>query len=404
MKTYEEVVAFLYAQLPAYQRVGAAAYKPDIGNIVKLCDLLGNPHRAFKSIHIAGTNGKGSVAHMIASVYQEAGLKTGLYTSPHLIDFRERVKVNGQNISKTAVIEFTNTHKDMFADVQPSFFEWTVALAFKYFADEQVDVAIIETGLGGRLDSTNILQPELSIITSISKDHEVFLGSDLLSIAREKAGIIKFETPVVLGKLPGDVENEIRRIAQDLNAPVYRFDDAKAKETDLLGSWQHTNSQMVSVAVDCLQKTFNIQQQDLLSGLKNVRSNTGLRGRWEQLSDKPVVICDVGHNVEAIDNILAQITQYQFQQLRMVLGFAGDKDLMTIAGKLPKNAQYYLCEPKLSRAMPVEKAQNVFNEHGLNHIVVRDCVKAYETALEESSEEDFVFIGGSTFVLSEILK
>ncbi|MFT7666485.1 MAG: dihydrofolate synthase/folylpolyglutamate synthase [Patiriisocius sp.] len=389
-----------------YQHVGKAAYKIDLSNTLLLADYLGNPQHEFKSIHVAGTNGKGSTSHMMASVLQEAGYKVGLYTSPHLKDFRERIKINGMMIPKRKVSSFVVKHKDFFKNNKLSFFEMTVGLAFHYFAESQVDIAIIEVGLGGRLDSTNIISPELSVITNIGLDHTQFLGTTLEAIAKEKAGIIKSKIPVVIGELHPDTKKVFQQVALENNAPIIYSEEENVSlfDCDLKGNYQKTNQRTALVALKILaSKGFSISKTDLEKGCNTVVANTGLLGRWQILQQSPTVICDTAHNKEGLMLTMQQLKQTPYRKLHIVFGVVGDKDLEVILPLLPNSASYYFCAPNIPRALHVailkQKATD-FNLIGASYASVRS---AFTAALKMAHTDDLVYIGGSTFVVAEVV-
>ena len=339
--TYQQCLDWLFSQLPMYQRTGSIAYKADIGNIVQATERLGNPHRNFKSIHIAGTNGKGSTSHLLASVLQEAGYKTGLYTSPHLKDFRERIRINGEMIKQESVIQFITDNKDWFSQIGMSFFEMTVALAFHHFAKEKVDIAIIEVGLGGRLDSTNIIQPELSIITNIGLDHTELLGDRIEKIAREKGGIIKPRTPILIGRKQDQTKAIFDKIAQDNHSKLYYAENCDIY-SDLKGNYQKENINTAYTAIKILRnQAWNILDKHIVNGFKNVQNNTSFLGRWMTLGQSPSIICDTGHNVDGVKRIVEQIKKTNFEELHIVFGVVNDKSIDGILKLLPKKAQYY---------------------------------------------------------------
>jgi dihydrofolate synthase/folylpolyglutamate synthase len=405
-KSYRQTLEYLFAQLPMYQRIGAAAYKADLGNTIALCKVLDHPENKFKSVHIAGTNGKGSTSHMIASIMQSAGYKTGLYTSPHLKDFRERIKINGKKIPESYVIEFVKKNKNEFEPIQPSFFEYTAVMAFQYFAEEKVDVAVIETGMGGRLDSTNVITPLLCVITNISKDHTAFLGNTLPEIAGEKAGIIKKNVPVVIGETQEEVKDVFLEKARQMNSPIF-FVDQRAGVPfycPLKGLYQKKNIQTSFVAIQILnQNGFNISEDKIRHGFRNVIRQTGLQGRWQTISRKPRVICDVGHNEAGIGYILQQLGTEKFNRLHWVFGLVSDKDADGILGMLPKDATYYFCKANIPRGLDVDELQNKAEKFGLTGEKYPSVKKAYETARNEAREDDLIFIGGSTFIVAEVL-
>lgn len=404
--TYQDTLNWMFSQLPMYQRQGKSAYKADLSNTHLLIHHLTSPHLNFKSIHVAGTNGKGSTSHMIASVLQEAGYKVGLYTSPHLKDFRERIKINGQVVSKQFVIGFIKRNKTFFEANQLSFFEMTVGMAFEHFSKEKVDIAVIEVGLGGRLDSTNVITPEVSVITNIGLDHTQFLGNTLQQIATEKGGVIKPEIPVVIGETQTDTKDVFKKLAKLHNSKIV-FADKEVEvafESDLQGTYQSKNIKTAIQAIKELQlQDYTITNSNLKKGLLNVVKNTGLLGRWQVLNTQPKVVCDTGHNKEGLTYLMKQISEETFQDLHIVFGVVNDKDLNTIINLLPKHATYYFCKPDISRGLPVKKLKTFFNELGFKGKAYKSVKEAYTAACNNSSPEDFIFVGGSTFVVAEII-
>jgi len=402
---YSECLDYLFQQLPMFQRVGAPAYKADLKNTVELCLAFGNPETKFKSIHVAGTNGKGSVSSALASIFQTCGYKTGLFTSPHLKDFRERIKINGELISENAVIDFTEKVKEKNFSFKPSFFEISAVMAFDYFSKENVDIAIVEVGMGGRLDSTNVILPELSVITSISKDHEQFLGNTLEKIAREKGGIIKPEIPVVVGENELSVVKTLEAIAQERKAPFY---DVYAKSpfipTDLPGSYQRENMRTVSKAVDVLVSVgWKLSRECVEKGAMNVIPNTGLRGRWEQIGAMPKIIADVGHNEAGVRQVVDHLRKESFVRLHIVWGMVGDKDAKAILSQLPTSASYYWCKPDIPRG----KNEDELAQEALKYSLEGKAYKSVELALQAAKSEamlnDLIFVGGSVFTVAEVL-
>jgi dihydrofolate synthase/folylpolyglutamate synthase len=387
-----------------YQKKGADAYKGKLDNILALSEHLGHPEKKFKSIHVAGTNGKGSSSHMLASILQEAGYKVGLYTSPHLKDFRERIKINGEMVGHDFVMGFVAQNSSFFQYHQLSFFEMTVGMAFRYFAEEEVDIAVIEVGLGGRLDSTNIILPEVCLITNIGYDHMAILGNTLEKIAMEKAGIIKRNVPVVISERQPETEMIFKLIAHQRKASITFADELDIPEyqTDLLGSYQKRN---VKGVVSCLKKLkgFTIAEHHIIDGLKNVIGNTGLLGRWQLLQTKPMVVCDTAHNKEGFEMVLAQLKEQKFDQLHMVLGFVSDKNVAELVALFPKKANYYFVRPNVPRGMD----ENVLGEHakkvGLKGKAYETVQKGLEKALSKAKPKDFVYVGGSTFVVAEVV-
>lgn len=406
--TYEEVIDFMFNSLPMYQRIGKAAYKADLETTELLDDHFSHPHKSFKTIHVAGTNGKGSVSHSIASVLQEAGYKTGLYTSPHLIDYRERIRVNGEMISKNFVCDFITNNKEYFNKLTPSFFEMSVALAFEYFKYCKVDIAVIEVGMGGRLDSTNIITPKLSIITNIGYDHTQFLGKTLEKIAIEKAGIIKPHIPLVIGETQIETKDVFLKIAKEKDSPII-FADQNKNETDyefcLKGLYQKKNLRTILASLDILSKSeINISSENIENGLKNVVTNTGFRGRWEIISQKPLTICDTGHNKEGLTYTMDQLNKLKAKTLRIVLGFVSDKNVEDVLSLFPKDAEYYFTKASVPRAMDEKQVQEIAStKHNLKGNSFPDVMSAYTQALEDSSVDDIIFIGGSTFVVGDLL-
>jgi len=397
---YKDTLDYLFSQLPMYQRAGEAAYKKDIGNILEACRILDNPHKKFKSIHIAGTNGKGSTAHIISSILQEAGYKVGLYTSPHLKDFRERIRINGKMISKKDVINFVRQNKNEFEKIKMSFFEYTVALAFNHFA-KNVDIAIIETGLGGRLDSTNIIKPEVSIITNIGYDHINLLGNTLEKIAFEKAGIIKQSVPVVIGRNQKETKNIFLEAADKKEALISFSKKYNYATKSLKANYQKEN---INTSISALKILgWKICEEDIIKGLDNIAINTGIRGRWEQLKNEPLTICDTCHNKDGISNIIRQIEKINYKKLHFVFGSVNDKDLDEILRILPKDATYYFCHAQINRALSSDILKKQAFNYKLKGNSFTTVSEAYKTALKYAEKEDLIFIGGSTFVVAEIL-
>lgn len=430
---YQSSLDFLFQALPMFQRVGGAAFKKDLSNTQKLCEHLGNPQDKFKSIHIAGTNGKGSTAHALASVLQAAGYATGLYTSPHLKSFRERIKINGVEIPKKEVVKFVEAHKSFLQELKPSFFEMTVALSFDYFASQKIDFAVIETGMGGRFDSTNVIQPLLSVITNIGFDHEQFLGDTLDKIAFEKAGIIKENVPVVIGQTHEATAEVFKSIAEQRNSAITFADQVlkasfsayegrfKKKrmakytlsgesatmdtiEVDLLGSYQAKNLPGIMVSLEKLSGLgLQLSPAHLKEGLSNIIRNTGLKGRWQILSTDPLTICDTGHNVDGIQEIIEQLLVLKGQQkLYMILGMVKDKAHNKVLEKLPKDATYFFCQADQPRSLPAESLKDLAAEYGLKGEVIADVNEAITAAEKKATKKDLIFIGGSTFVVAEI--
>jgi dihydrofolate synthase / folylpolyglutamate synthase len=420
--SYQETLDYLYQNLPIFQRVGAAAYKADLTNTIALCQTLGNPQNKFKSIHVAGTNGKGSSSHMLAAILQTAGYKTGLYTSPHLKEFTERIKINGYEVGQEFVIDFVNRIKPEIEKIKPSFFEITVAMAFDYFAQQKVDVAVIEVGLGGRLDSTNVITPVVSLITNISWDHKDLLGDTLVKIAFEKAGIIKSNVPVIISERQSEVEDVFIAKAKETQCKILFADDEwKVKisfggkflishfnsqfeyELDLKGLYQQKNLAGVLAVVDLLRENaFSISDIQLKRALSEAASITGLKGRWQKLGECPLMICDTGHNEGGVKEVVHQILSQKFDRLFIVWGSVNDKDISMILSLLPKKAYYFFCQAKIPRALPALELQEQAKKFGLDGITVEDVNDAIAMAKKLSTKDDFIFIGGSTFVVAEI--
>ena len=429
--TYKQTLDYLFSQLPMFHRIGAAAYKADLDNTLALCRILGNPQKDFSSIHIAGTNGKGSTSHFIASVLQEAGYKTGLFTSPHLKDFRERIRVNGQMISKREVTAFVKNYRKDFEDIQPSFFEWTFALAAWYFANEKVDIAVIETGMGGRLDSTNVVRPVVTVITNIGLDHTQFLGSTLSQIAAEKAGIIKEGIPVIIGETQAETTQVFRDFSEKLHTdlifadqqlkisvsgitkhrpPLLRaqvLSDAGNKyslASPLSGKYQLKNLVTTLATLEKLQQSgIAVQEEHIISGVRNVVRNTGLMGRWQTLSRNPLTIADIGHNPDGIREVLSQIALTPHNKLHFVIGVVNDKDVRSMFGKLPKDATYYFCKANIPRGLDANKLAQLAKEFSLQGSVYESVKRALVSAQQAAGPDDLVMVGGSAFVVAEVL-
>ena len=389
-----------------YQRIGAAAYKVDVSNTLKLMAHLKEPQSSFKSVHVAGTNGKGSTSHMLASVLQDAGYKVGLYTSPHLKDFRERIKLNGKMMPEQKVVDFVENHRSFFEENQLSFFEMTVGLAFDYFKNEKVDIAIIEVGLGGRLDSTNVINPEVSVITNIGLDHTQFLGTTLAEIASEKAGIIKSKIPVVIGEAKPETTAVFIDKARKEKSPILFVEEEELPEfkTDLLGNYQIKNYKTAYATLGVLkQKGWGISNKNIENGFLNVVKNTGLQGRWQLLNKSPKVICDTAHNIEGLSLVLNQLKKEDFDQMHIVLGVVADKNLDAILPLFPKNAIYYFCKPAVIRGLAVAKLQQKARAYELIGASYVSLSEAYKSAMTAAKTKDLIFIGGSTFVVAEVL-
>ncbi|MFY9152988.1 MAG: folylpolyglutamate synthase/dihydrofolate synthase family protein [Prolixibacteraceae bacterium] len=432
MKTYSEVLDFLYSQLPMFQRTGPAAYKDNLDNTILLDEMFDFPHHSFKTIHVAGTNGKGSVSHMLASILQESGYKTGLYTSPHLKDFRERIRVNGEMIPEEAVIIFTELflEKNKTTKVEPSFFELTVSMAFDYFRTCQVDIAVIEVGLGGRLDSTNIITPEVSVITNISFDHQNLLGDTLAEIAAEKAGIIKQNIPVIIGETSPETDFVFNQFAEKLQAPIFFADQEYHSdysmltiggkqslnirnsekiiysdlEIDLLGIYQRQNVANVLKTIDILKgKDWNLSESSIRKGLANTIRNTGLMGRWQIIGNNPLIVCDTGHNSAGIKLVVEQIRQTVWKELHIVIGMVNDKDQDKVLELLPSNAHYYFTKASIPRASEPDVLSAKANKYGLHGNCYSTVHQALSAARVHAGENDLIFVGGSTFIVAEIL-
>ena len=404
---YQETTNWLFSQLPVYQLQGASAYKEDLTNTLVLAKHLNHPEKELKYIHVAGTNGKGSTSHMLASILQEAGYKVGLYTSPHLIDFRERIKINGTEIAEDFVCEFVSKNKSFFEENQLSFFEMTVGLAFDYFQKEKTDINIIEVGMGGRLDATNIIIPIVSVITNIAKDHTQFLGTTYSSIATEKAGIIKVNVPVVIGEYNEETQAVFLEKAKQTISEIYFASDliSESFPSTLLGDYQIANKKTVLQTIRVLQEqgVFSITEEEIKNGLLNVIHNTGLQGRWQQLQSEPKVICDTAHNSHGLQVVLNQIKKEKYQKLHIVLGVVNDKDLDEILPLFPVEAEYYFCKPAISRGLDATILQEKACKNQLLGEVYNSVSQAYQTALHNAHKNDFIYIGGSTFVVAEVL-
>lgn len=423
--TYEETLEYLYNSVPMFQKIGAAAYKEGLHNTVVLDEHFGHPHKSYKTIHIAGTNGKGSCSHSIASVLQKAGYKVGLYTSPHLKDFRERIRVNGQCISEEYVIDFVKEERDFFEPLHPSFFELTTAMAFKYFAEQSVDIAVIEVGLGGRLDCTNIITPILSIITNISFDHTQFLGNTLSQIAKEKGGIIKKEGTVVIGETTNETlhvfktlseashsrlllaenDNEIINAELSLQGGItYSTRSFGTIHGELGGIYQEKNMRTIICAIkELIRLGLNISAENVSAGLNCVSETTGLSGRWQKIQDAPTVICDTGHNAGGWIYISRQLKMQRCKQMRIVFGMVDDKDIETVMEMLPTDALYYFTKAKTKRSVKEDEIANIGKNFGLKSMVFPDVKSAYKQAISDADKEDFIFIGGSSYVVSDFL-
>ena len=425
MSSFEQTLEYLYAQLPIFQQQGGEAIKKGLANTLELLETLGNPHRSCRYIHIAGTNGKGTTAHSLASIYQEAGYKVGLYTSPHLVEFTERIKVNGEEVHKQWVVDFIERLKPEITKVKPSFFEVTVVMSLQYFVEKRVDLAIIEVGMGGRLDSTNVIDPMVSVITNIGLDHQQYLGNTIAEIAGEKAGIIKHHKPIVLGHLLEEALEVAKQTARDRKAPIFesekiylvdeRKDNGlivyyrghefiKGLTPSLRGRYFLKNLPAILTTVQVLGKEFPVRNIHIKTGIEKTVINTGLQGRWQILNESPITICDIGHNEDGIRAIVNQMSSIPFDKLIFVIGVMRDKDLSSIVGLLPKYATYFTCEPNIPRSLDSSLLCDILNEAGLVAFDFATVEKAYVAAQRAASLIDAIFIGGSTFVVAEVLK
>ena len=423
--TYQETLTYLYNSAPLFQHVGKAAYKEGLENTLALDEYFGHPHRKFRTIHVAGTNGKGSCSHPLAAILQSAGYRVGLYTSPHLVDFRERIRINGIPVSQEFVIDFVDKHRSFFEPLHPSFFELATAMAFHYFATQQVDVAVIEVGLGGRLDCTNIIHPDLCLITNISFDHVQFLGNTLAKIAGEKAGIIKPSVPVVIGETTPETKPVFQQKAAQVNAPIFfaeeehpllsalhdesgnyvyqttRYHDLKG---ELGGICQEKNTNTLLTALPLLeQQGYHITETDIRNGFAHVCELTGLMGRWQKLSSHPTIVCDTGHNVGGIQYIVKQLSFQKYKQLHIVMGMVNDKDISGVLAMLPKDAIYYFTQASVQRALPAEKVKELASSYGLSGNAYPDVKTAVEAAQKRADADDFIFVGGSSFIVADLL-
>lgn len=422
---YQETLNYLYNSTPVFEHVGAVAYKEGLQNTLALDKHFNHPHTNFKTIHIAGTNGKGSCSHSLASILQEAGYKVGLYTSPHLVDFRERIRVNGHCISEERVVKFVEDERKFFEPLHPSFFELTTALAFKYFDEQKVDIAIIEVGLGGRLDCTNIISPILSIITNISFDHTQFLGDTLAKIAAEKAGIIKKGVPVIIGEANEEIRPVFQSKANEVNSDIvfaednaivtssspmadggrrYNLSNNSTLIGELSGDYQERNMNTILCACNILKQMNIIKNDDVIAkGLTNICKNTGLLGRWQTIQNNPTVVCDTGHNVGGWNYLAPQIKRQQCNQLRIVFGMVDDKDINSVMYLLPKNAIYYWTQAESKRAIKAERVAEIAIKHDLRGEIFDNVEVAYTKALQDSNKDDFVFVGGSSYIVADLL-
>ncbi len=407
MISYEETLEFLYSRLPVFQHIGAAAYKADLNNTIAICDFLGNPQHHFKSIHVGGTNGKGSVSSMLAAIFTKHGYKTGLYTSPHLKDFRERIRINGEMIPKEFVVNFTHTMKPLIDSVSPSFFELTVGMAFEYFKSMTVDIAIIEVGMGGRLDSTNVINPELSVITNIGWDHMEFLGDTLSKIAAEKAGIIKKDVPAVVGEVLPETQEVFEKIAGEKGAPLSYGVSAPGRWIEkcaLKGAYQKKNLGTLKSAITALElQGYHFSEHLILDALQEVKSLTGLQGRWDVLQEEPTIIADTAHNSDGLYETMQQLQNSVKGKLHIVLGVVKEKDLSKILKLLPSSAHYYFCKPAIFRGLDAEILAMESAKEGLFGKTYESVNAALQAAKETAEREDTIYIGGSTFVVAEVL-
>lgn len=405
--TYNETLEYLYNSTPVFERVGASAYKEGLENTIALDNHFGNPHRKFRTIHVAGTNGKGSTSHTLAAVLQCAGYRVGLYTSPHLVDFSERIRVNGEAVEHQFVVDFVAEHKDFFEPLHPSFFELTTAMAFKYFAEQKVDIAVIEVGLGGRLDCTNIINPLLSVITNISFDHTGFLGDTLAKIAGEKAGIMKEGVPCVIGEYVEETLPVFQHKAEEMNAALILAQDEEYQipEFQLKGDCQSRNAKTIMAACKELIRMGIIPDDEVMiaDAFAHVCDITHLRGRWEVLSESPLIVCDTGHNVAGWEFLAPQIKAQKCERRLIVFGMVDDKDINTVMDMLPKDADYYFCQASTHRAIPVERVAEIADAHGLKGEQYHTVMDAYEAAIKNATPDDFVFIGGSSYVVADLL-
>lgn len=421
--TYKQTLDFLYSQLPMFQRQGAAAYKADLSNTIALCEMLNNPQNDFPSIHIAGTNGKGSTANMLASVFQQAGYKTGLYTSPHLVDFRERIRVNGEMLSQEYVVSFVEQYSQKFIKIQPSFFEITFAMAIDYFHQQEVDIVIMETGMGGRLDSTNVVNSILSIITNIGLDHTAFLGNTLKKIAGEKAGIIKNNIPVLIGEKQAEISDVFESKAVEKDAPIFWAENMAEINTSisdyeiivggnkwaqlkfpLEGVYQQKNLRTAIAAIVLLQEQWKLDKRDIILGLENIITNTNFAGRWQVLQNNPQIILDTGHNTEGLQLTMVQLKNMSYNKLHFVLGMVNDKDISKALELLPKDAQYYFCKANIPRGLSADILKEEANKHNLKGRIYDSVSLAFVSAKENTQQEDLIFVGGSTFTVAEVLE
>ncbi len=422
---YQETLTYLYESAPLFQQVGKEAYKEGLANTYALDEHFGHPHTRFHTVHVAGTNGKGSCSHTIAAILQASGYRTGLYTSPHLVDFRERIRVDGKPVPEEYVVDFVEKHRHFFEPLHPSFFELTTAMAFAYFAEQKVDVAVVEVGLGGRLDCTNIIRPDLCVITNISFDHVQFLGDTLAKIASEKAGIIKTGVPVVIGETTPETRPVFLKKAEEMDAPIFFAEEERqlldaGHDTDgaylyqtvryknlrgeLRGLCQEKNTNTILSAIRLLVKSgYRIGDADVRKGFAGVCELTGLAGRWQKLHDRPVVVCDTGHNVGGIAYIVEQLKLQKCKTLRIVMGMVNDKDVSGVLSMMPETARYYFTQASVKRALPAEKVRELAAAYGLEGEAYPSVEAAYQSALDQSEADDFIFVGGSSFIVADLL-
>ena len=427
---YEAVTSWMFRQVPMYQRTGKAAYKINLEKTQRIDEYFGEPHTSYKTIHVAGTNGKGSVSHILASILQEAGYKVGLYTSPHMKDFRERIRVNGEKVPENYVTSFIKENQVFFEEIKPSFFEMSVAMAFNFFEKQKIDVAVVEVGMGGRLDSTNIIYPEISIITNIGLDHTAFLGNSLHSIAQEKAGIIKHNVPVVIGESLPDTKPVFRKKAEQVKTSIFFadekyilepsvifdplknsfkvFDKHKEKHlyeltTDLLGAYQRKNLATVLKALELLKDNFLLNKRDIQKGLSKVKKNTDFLGRWQVLETSPLILCDTAHNAEGVKTNMEQLKKMEYNRLHFVLGFVNDKNIEGVLSLFPKNASFYFTKANIPRALDENELKHQAKNAGLNGDAYPTTEEALNAAQNAANADDMIYIGGSTFVVSEVI-
>lgn len=425
MMNYQETLDYLYNSVPMFQQVGKSAYKEGLENTYRLDEHFNHPHTRFKTIHVGGTNGKGSCSHTLAAILQAAGYKTGLYTSPHLVDFRERIRINGETISEEYVVDFVDKHRTFFEPLSPSFFELTTAMAFRYFADNDIDVAVIEVGLGGRLDCTNIITPDLSIITNISFDHTQFLGNTLELIAGEKAGIIKKGVPAVIGETTPETKPVFQHKADEVGAPIifaeeehllhswekeangfwnYQTEDYANLRGELGGLCQLKNTNTILSALRLLiQKGYQLFDRNVRQGFSEVSEMTGLMGRWQKISEQPTIICDTGHNIGGIAYIADQLSRQTYKNLHIIIGMVNDKDIRGVLALLPKDARYYFTKAGVKRALPEQELQKLAEQAGLKGETYKDVPTALSAAKAQAGKEDFIFVGGSSFIVADLL-